>query len=257
MGADHEVKTPGILHEIGRNLGIQYKEGRAWNVKFGQIVSLVSHIYTEKLNSAYLNFVKTAVNEYVYTGPDGAKMLSSQLYLLNDSRFSGYWGLFSHNEMIEIMRNLMREPEKNIKNDIVEDYSVFASKDRWSADNLGAINEALDEEIKQKTDLHKIKRLLIAYGMFANNEQELTDILSKPTPTLKTDSRYELETRLKEYLLTYYMRNNQPIKNLYSVLFATRLDRVPIFRDNFASELADYIETNNLMPNDFQNIYDL
>ena len=41
--------------------------------------------------------------------------------------------------------------------------------------------------------------------MFANNEQELTDILSKPTPTLKTDSRYELETRLKEYLLTYYM----------------------------------------------------
>ena len=73
--------------------------------------------------------------------------------------------------------------------------------------------------------------------MLANNEQELVALLSEPIRPLQSNGLCSLEVNLKMYALTYYLRTNAPIKNLYQILFALRLDNISEFTSDFSDEL--------------------
>jgi hypothetical protein len=237
----------------GRKVGMQDSEASIWNVSAGPIMKHISGICTTRLHNILVKFIQSAVQEGVYSQQDAAKLLFRQIWFGAAIR----WDDFTETKIIKNMRKLEYETERKIEDDMIERYSIYADRKQWIGDNYSKINEALDEEIKQNTDLHKIHRLLTAFNMVAKTDEELINVLSKPIPRLSHESLYILETKLKEYAFTYYMRKNPPIKDLYPVLFAICFDYESRFTDYFADELADYIEKNNLMPTNFQGMYDL
>ena len=240
------------LKAAGRRVGIQDKNSPDWNVAAGPIVVHISGVQTKKLHSVLGKFVDAAVADGVYSSYDAAEQLFSQLLNFGDVPT---WPML-RSKLANDVRE--REAAQNIKltADTIEHYSVYASRQQWAGHNYTTITDALDREVEQHNNLHKIRHLLQAYGMIANNEQELVAALGKPVPRLSDRKTYTLEKRLKEYCLTYYMRNNPPIKDLYSVLAPlSQNDLVSKFRPAFTDEFWDYIETNNLMPQKFDDLY--
>lgn len=240
------------LGKIGRQIGIQDKDDMLGNVSAGPIVQHISGITSEKLHNVIIKFIHSAVQEGVYSDTDAATMFHTQF---DTQHVPSNWGYFSENRTIRNMGKLEKQVNDKLVLDTIEQFSIYANGEQWVRDQHVRFLESLYIEIKEKTDLHKIRRLLMAFGMLANNDLELINIMAKPTPQVDSEKIYPLEAMLKECALTYYMRKNSPIKDLYPVLFALRNDRVAIFRDTFTDELADYMETNHLMPTDFQSMF--
>lgn len=252
---DYQLAVKNLAH-IGRKMGIQSDGSdlsRLWNVPAGPITEHVSRVRTEKLHSILVNFVKTAVEEGVYSKQDAAKIFCTELSKMRGA----HWVHLADNKIVKRIDKLEVLNDIDIDKDAIEQYSVYANKEHWASDNLTLINNALYQEIEQKTDLHKIQRFLTAFGMIADTEEQLIQVLSKPTPMISDKGIYQLEESLKEFTLTYYMRKKTPIKNLYHVLSTILPDRLAKFSDRFTDELDEYIEKNHLMPTDFQSLYDM
>ena len=258
MSQDLQIngKLFDVLDQFGRKLGIQDADDAVWNVATGPLVRHISGVHTDVLHQLFVKFVHDAEIQGAYSEHDAAQMLYRYL-LAYKSDSAGRWNDFSENKIIRAVSGLEKQTERKLINNMIEHYSVYADSDQWVSNNHVEIVEALDKEIHEKNDLHKVRRLLTAFNMLPTDEQDLIKILSKPTPRNSIETLHQLETMLKEYVLTYYMRKNPPIKNLYAVLYAVHTDIDANFRDNFSDELDDYIEKNNLMPTDFRDIYNL
>ena len=245
-----------LNHSIHKT-GIPEKQDYAiWNSEFGPITYIVSGMDTGKLNSVFIKFVNEAVTTGDYSKDDAIKLLLGQVV---KGRVDNYYG-FSENPVLNNMCQKSAKIIDKATQDLIENYSVLATTgSQWILDeqlNTSAIGWALESEISSKTDMHLMKRFLTVSNMLANNEQELVALLSKTIQPLQSNGLCSLEIKLKMYALTYYLRNNAPIKNLYQILFALRLDNISEFTSDFSDELHDYIEKHHLMPTDFQSMFD-
>ena len=253
------VVLDGVVTEVTdakRRLGIQDNDVSVWNVEAGPIVWHVSDQYTMVLRSLLTKFIDAAVQEGAISSQDATKMLEREYVRLVMKNSSG-WSGATLTKILKAVSQKEAAVRPKATADIVEQFSVYASRQDWAIYDWPHFFNELDLEFKKNTDLHKIHRLLAAYGMLANTEQELADVMSKPVPLVSLRDIHTAERRIKECCLRYYMRKKAPIKNLYPILFAVRKDRISNFGAEFADELGDYIEKNHLIPSDFHQKYDL
>ncbi|MBO7066908.1 MAG: M48 family metalloprotease [Alphaproteobacteria bacterium] len=239
-----------------RKMGVQYKGyDLFWNVDVGPVVKHISGIYTERLHSILMKFIETAIKEGVYSPKDAADLLHQEHHNLGNKSLD--WDGAVKTRKQEEISKIEQETTWKTREDSVERYCVYATREQWAYHNDLTVNGKLVDEVAKKTDLHKVRRLLMAYEMVATNEQELADILSKPIVQYFREQSCVVEPKLKEFCLTYYMRKMPPIKDIYPILTALQKDNSSKFTPNLTDELKVYMDENNLIPQDFHGRYGL
>ncbi len=259
---NYSSKLVKDLYNAGRNAGVVNSSDQVWNVPLGPVVWYISGLYTTELYEMMMHFFNVAEQQKLCSRHDVVEKFG---YMFDTMPWN-WSGNLVENKLVKNIENLIWDNNIILRKRAFDYHCAFADKVNWAKDTASYIDNALLEELFEGTELSHVKYFLSAFGMLANTEQELIDVMSKSMEkSFDMLSNGFCEKKLKEFALMYYMRKNLPIKDLHSVLVKSKLykDRISNYvdyadyHDRFKGEFADYIEKNNLMPNDFEHLYNV